>query len=49
MVGRLECVNMVLGEMVQRFFCFPNGVMVNQYFCTYGEMTKSLYGVMVIW
>ena len=31
------------------FFRFTNGVMVNQYFCAYGEMVKSLYNVMVIW
>ena len=34
---------MVSGQNGAMFFCFTNGVMVNQYFCTYGEMVKSLW------
>ena len=49
MVGWLEYVNMVLWKSGAMIFFFPNGEMVNLKFCTYGEMVKSLYGVMVIW
>ena len=31
------------------FSRFTIGIILNQFFCTYREMVKSLYGVKVIW